>query len=241
MYKVNPWRPIAFIMGASATAVGCYSAYEYGLSLNDGKLSYLAIGACIVPAMATIIPPLAEYAWRNAEPLKSFLWWIALVPAGAIIFFSAAERVHHAKASNEAEITAKYNAMIRAREELKEVKTELAAIVEKEARAKAAKEQDKCNADCRTTLVLADSLHKRLVKVKTDLFDAEKNSVADSQWKAPPWLLPVALDIISFMAIWTSLSGPWIYKQPVSVMSKRQNMSTFARSFLGFGSKSEAA
>lgn len=244
MYKVNPWRPFAFLLGISAGAVGCFGAYEYGLGLEGGKISYLAIGAPIVAIMATIIPPLAEYAWRNNEPFKALLWWIALIPVGSMIFFSAAERVHMAKASNEAEITANYNAVVRARKTYDTASDALAKIEPEEAKAKAAKADNRCNLDCKTKLEYAEMLRTKFISAEIELKKAEKSSVVDSQWKPPVWLLPIALDIIAFMAVWTGLSGPWIFRAKVDgipVLSKKQNMNMFARSnIFRFGNKEAA-
>jgi hypothetical protein len=41
--------------------------------------------------------------WRERAYVKALLWWAVLVPAGAVVFFSAAERVHVAKAGAQAE------------------------------------------------------------------------------------------------------------------------------------------
>lgn len=46
--------------------------------------------------------------------MKALLWWALLVPAGAVVFFSAAERVHDAKAGAEAERGALRGAAARA-------------------------------------------------------------------------------------------------------------------------------
>ena len=40
------------------------------------------------------VPPLDKASWRRGQYLKSLLWWFVLVPAGAVVFFSSAERVH---------------------------------------------------------------------------------------------------------------------------------------------------
>jgi len=54
-------------------------------------------------ATAALIPPIAEATWRGGHPLKALLWWAVLVPAAAVVFFCAAERVHVAKIGAQAE------------------------------------------------------------------------------------------------------------------------------------------
>ena len=66
-------------------------------------MSYLVLAAPVVALTAVLIPPIAEATWRAGGYAKALLWWAVLVPAGAVVFFSAAERVHDAKAGAEAE------------------------------------------------------------------------------------------------------------------------------------------
>lgn len=206
MKRVNPWRPFIFVLGVLAGAVSCYGAYEYALKL-EGGFSYLAIGAPIVAIFATVIPPIAENAWKHEEYFKSVLWWLTLIPAGSLIFFSAAERVHMAKADHEAKITALYRASVRAKTDLDDAKNFLKTAEADEAKAKSLKT---CNVDCKSKLEIANVAREKLAVAEANLFKTESASVEDSKLKAPVWLLPVALDIIAFMAVWTGLSKPWV-------------------------------
>jgi hypothetical protein len=43
----------------------------------------------VVALTAALIPPLAEATWGAGGRLKAVLWWIALVPAATVVFFSA--------------------------------------------------------------------------------------------------------------------------------------------------------
>jgi len=45
------------------------------------------------------------------------------------------------------------------------------------------------------------------VAARSSLLEAEKKATADSPLQAPVWLLPAALDLVAFMAMWTALSG----------------------------------
>ena len=48
----------------------------------------------------------------------------------------------------------------------------------------------------------------KLDQAKHALLIAETKATSESALKAPEWLLPAALDLIAFMAIWTGLTGP---------------------------------
>ena len=81
--------------------------------------------------------------------LKSLLWWLALVPAGAVVFFSAAERVHVAKAGAQAERVALRSAASRAQAALTQSE---ASLAQARAEANVARAQKQCGPLCRTRL-----------------------------------------------------------------------------------------
>jgi hypothetical protein len=80
----------AFLLGLTCAGLGCYGAWEFALTLQ-GTVTYLVLAAPVIAAAAAMIPPLAEATWRGGHPLKALLWWGVLVPAGAVVFFAAAE------------------------------------------------------------------------------------------------------------------------------------------------------
>lgn len=210
MIKVlNPWRPFMFFLGLLTAAVGCYGAYEYGLKLDGGKLSYLAIGAPLVAVAAAFAPPFAEHLAKQGEYTKAACWWLTLIPAAAMIFFAAAERVHMAKAYNEAEMRAKRAVAYRAKDVYVEAKNELKIAEVEETKAKV---QKNCNTSCQVKLETAQLARKKFADAEDNLLKTESAAAIDSEWKAPSWLLPVTLDIIAFMAIWSGLSGPWVQR-----------------------------
>jgi hypothetical protein len=133
------------------------------------------------------------------------MWWAVLVPAAATVFFGAAERVHVAKAGAEAERSALRKAAGRAGQELSEAKQE-AAKAQTEARKAEARKT--CGATCREVKQARDEAYSRLEKAEQGLFTAEAKATPEASLKAPEWLLPAALDLIAFMAIWTGLTGP---------------------------------
>ena len=52
-------------------------------------------------------------------------------------------------------------------------------------------------------------MHKQpdVEAARRELLSAESKATTDSPLQAPTWLLPTALDLVAFMAIWTGLSG----------------------------------
>jgi hypothetical protein len=101
----KPIRLGAFLLGLICAGLGCYGSWEFALKLELGTVTYLVLAAPVIAAAAAMIPPIAEATWRGGQYLKSLLWWLVLVPAGAVVFFSAAERVHVAKAVRKPNVT----------------------------------------------------------------------------------------------------------------------------------------
>jgi hypothetical protein len=102
----------ALALGVSCAGLGAFGAYEF--RKLEGGVTYLVLAAPLIAVTAAVIPPIAEATWRSGHPLKATLWWLVLVPAGAVVFFSAAERVHVAKAGAQAERDALRGAASRA-------------------------------------------------------------------------------------------------------------------------------
>jgi leucyl-tRNA synthetase len=199
-----------FIIGLGAGILGCFGAYEYALKLEKDVITYLVIAAPLVAIMATLIPPLAEHCWREGEHFKSIIWWSSLIPVAALIFLSAAERVHMAKANQSAEIQAKQSAVVRAYTALEEAKAELKLVEADEAKAKVTKN---CGLQCQARLERVKLARDKVAVAEATLSEKQGVAVEESKWKPPAWLLPLCLDIIAFLAIWTSLSGPWIVRK----------------------------
>jgi hypothetical protein len=199
-------RRASIFLGVITAGLGCYGAFEFTRKLEGGDITYLVIASPVIAAGAALIPPMAEACWKAGYRLKAFLWWLVLFPAAATVFFAAAERVHQAKATGEAERGAYRSAVVRAENELAEAKA---------AAFKATQEADEVrgwNNKTHKTYVgrMATeevALERRKVAEQA-LLDAEKKAPAESELKAPPWLLPLALDLIAFMAIWTGFSSP---------------------------------
>ncbi len=208
----------SLLLGLICAALGAYGAFEFALKLEAGAVTYLVLAAPVIAATAAVIPPFAEATWRSGQPLKALLWWATLVPAGAVVFFSAAERVHGAKAGAEAERSAFRSAATRAQAAL--TKSE-ASLVQARAEANAARAQKQCGPVCRTKLAAEAAAKADVDAGRRELLSAESKATADSPLQAPVWLLPAALDLVAFMALWTGLSGRFKPGQPA--LSKRRH------------------
>jgi len=193
----------ALALGLICAGLGCYGAWEFALKL-EGEVTYLVLAAPVIAVSAALIPVLAEATWRDGNYLKALLWWAALVPAGAVVFFSAAERVHVAKAGVQAERVALRSAASRAQAALTKANAE---HVSARAAADQARGLKTCGPMCRTKLAAEASAQADVEAAKRKLLSTESKATTDSPLQAPVWLLPAALDLIAFMAIWTGLSG----------------------------------
>ena len=198
------WRCASIILGIVTACLGMWGAYQFGLKL-EGSVSYLTIAAPVIAGAAALIPPLAEQAWWSKQYAKSLLWWAVLIPATATVFFGAAERVHAAKAGAEAERSALRKNAERAESELAEAKE---AALKAEAQALKAEARKTCGTSCREAKLARDEANTKLGEAKHALLIAETKATTEASLKAPEWLLPAALDLIAFMAIWTGLTGP---------------------------------
>ena len=189
-------------LGLICAGLGCYGAWEFALKL-EGGVSYLALAAPVIAAAAAMIPPIAEVTWRSGYYLKALLWWAVLVPAGAVVFFASSERVHVAKAGAQAERVALRSAASRAQAALTKADAEL---VSARAAANQARGLKKCGTDCRSRLAAETTAQAAVDRARGELLEAEKQARTDSPLQAPMWLLPAALDVVAFLAIWTGLS-----------------------------------
>jgi len=193
-----------FLLGLTCSGLGMYGAFEFAKGLEGDAVTYIVLAAPVIAGAAAFIPPIAETTWRQGAPLKALLWWAALVPAGAVVFFSAAERVHQAKAGREAERGSYRSAADRAHVALTKAEARFEAA---RAEANKARGLKQCGPTCRTKLATETTAQADLSKARVELRESEARAVAESPLKAPVWLLPAALDVVAFMAIWTGLAS----------------------------------
>ncbi len=188
-------------LGTIAAAIGCYGAYEQSAAINGG---YLMIAAPVVALASAVIPYFAEEAWKAGHKLKAAILALILIPAAATVFYAAAERVHLAKAGAEAERASMRSAVILAENALGEAK---ASVVRAEADSKAARGKRSCNTDCLARWDnAAAAARKRVADATLAVTATSGRASEESPLKAPVWLLPLALDLVAFISIWTGLS-----------------------------------
>jgi hypothetical protein len=190
-------------LGVSCAGLGAFGACEFAHQL-EGEVTYLVLAAPLIAVAAALIPPIAEATWRAGGYVKALLWWAVLVPAGAVVFFSSAERVHDAKAGAEAERSALRSAAARVSVTLSKAQAELAMA---RAAANKARGQQQCGLECRAKIAAEASAQADVDAAKLALLQAERKATTESPLKAPTWLLPAALDAVAFTAIWTGFSG----------------------------------
>jgi hypothetical protein len=192
-------RAVALILGFVLGGLGAYGAYQLQASI-DGPTSYLAFAAPAIVISGLLIPCLAVRAWRAGHPVMSLALWAVLVPAGAVEFYSAAERVHASKAGVAAELSAAADAANRAKADLAESK---AAVEEATAAADKVRglEGRACTAKCLSIRASEIAARGRVSAAETALRHAQGQVVAEAQLEAPVWLLPTALILVAFMLV----------------------------------------
>jgi hypothetical protein len=213
----------ALALGSTCAGLGCHGAFEFALRL-EGEVTYLVLAAPVIAATAALIPPIAEATWRSGHTLKALLWWAVLIPAGAVVFYSAAERVHTARAGAEAERRALRGAASRAEVTLSKAEAEL---VKARADANKARGQKQCGPECRSRLATEAAAQADVEAARQALLQAQQKATSESPFKAPVWLLPAALDAVAFMAIWTGLAG-WA-KAPEKGSARRSRRRALTR------------
>lgn len=191
-------------LGTIAAGLGCYGAFEHALKLEGGSINYLVLAAPVVGAAAALCAYYAECCWRERHWFKAVLWTLVLIPTAATVFYAAAERVHALKAGAHAERIAARSAVTRAELALTEAK---AKATQAEADAKAMRKQKTCKVDCQRIWDTEASNARGRVEIASKALDAVQAKATDeSPLQMPIWLLPMALDLFSFLAIWTGLA-----------------------------------
>jgi hypothetical protein len=192
-------RTVALIIGFVLGGLGAYGAYQLQ-ALIDGPASYLAFAAPAIVISGLLIPCFAVRAWRAGHKVMSIALWAILIPAGAVEFYSAAERVHASKAGAAAELSAAADAAIRAKADLAEAKAgaDKATAAADKVRGLEGKA---CTAKCLSIRASETAARGRVSAAETALRHAQGQAVAEAQLKAPVWLLPTALILVAFMLV----------------------------------------
>lgn len=212
MLNTTLWRGVSILLGVIAAGLDAYGAFSLTKQAEGGSITYLVVAAPTIAMATVLIPPTAEACWKEGARIKAALWWIAFIPAATTAFYATAERWHLSEAGAEAERAAYKSAAARAKEKLEELRPKAE---------KAKEEADKtagwkvCNTNCERVRAKAARLKAEVEEAEAKLLKAEAAVIEESPLKAPAWLLPLSLAVISFMALWSGFSGPPIEKAVV--------------------------
>lgn len=197
------WSLLA--LGTLAAGIGCYGAYEQSAAIHGG---YLMVAAPVVAGASALIPFFVERTWQAGHRIKALVFALILIPAAATVFFAAAERVHSAKAGAEAERAALRQAIGRASQAHLEAQAK-ASKAEADAKVWRAKSDRICSTVCQAKWQgEAQAARGREAEALRAVTTAQALSTEESPIQAPIWLLPMALDLFAFAAIWAGLALP---------------------------------
>jgi hypothetical protein len=236
--KVYPWRIVSFLMGTAAGAISAYGAYEYAIKL-EGSITYLALAAPLVAIAVATIPPKAISYWAAGDTALALFTWVALIPCAVFLFFTAAERVHLAKAGAEAERNARVLTAMRAAEAYKEARSKLTPELQRAEASGKANPSCAKNNNCRTSLALAVQIRQEIERAEASLAKSQAVATVESAYKAPAWLLPACMDLLAFLFIWGAFSGPWITRE--STEKQGQIVQAFSKWLRANWGKTESA
>jgi len=200
-------RIVSAILGAITGGLNAYAAFEFGLKLEGGAVSYIALAAPVVALTAGLLPPLAERAWAAGGRVKSLALWCALVPCAAVAFYSAAERVHLSKAGAETERAALRYVVDRATVTLDTANAEAAAATLAANKVRGLTEKT-CGPKCQSVRATETAARGRVTEAESNLEKAQGKAIQEANLKPPVWLLPVALDFASFVLLWSAFGAP---------------------------------
>lgn len=213
------WRITALAVGASATGLAAYGAYEAQLKMDQS--GYLIVAAPFVAASAALIPVLVELTWRIAQPIKAICWGLLLIPAATLVFLSVAERVHYGKQAQLSKVTATQSTVKLLEAEYDRATANYNSVV---AQANKATGLRKCKQQCQSKYVaLVAQAEGKVETRRVALIRAKRAQVEQSAMSPPTWLLPITLDLLAFLAIWTGLApAPEAPKQIRKAPAKRK-------------------
>lgn len=190
-------------LGVTATVLSAWGAWEHQHAI-EGRIGYLTLAAPLVAATAALIPLMVERYLLIKQYVKAAAWGAVLVPVAALIFLVVAERVHTQKAAAQATRDAAKAHVARLVVEYEEAKRSAARA---SGDASLWRTRAKCNATCREKHDdAATSALERQHEAAERLRAAEVLAPSDSPLSAPAWLLPLTLDLLAFLCIWSAFS-----------------------------------
>lgn len=210
------WSMMA--LGITAGGLGCAALAEQQYRY-EGGITYLVIAGVVVGVAAVFLPYCVERTWRSKQRLKAVILLLACLLAVASVFLIQVDRVHKGRSGADAERAANHAAVTDAEEALKLalVKAQLA-----EADAKRARQQSnkKCDAAClRKWDDEAGAARQRVTEARDAITRLRAKATEANPIQAPVVLLPIALDLIGFVSIWTALA---VKRKPAELKRPRK-------------------
>jgi hypothetical protein len=198
-------RGVSLTIGAAIGSLGAIGAYQLQAGI-DGPTSYLALAAPVVSLSALPLPYFAECAWKAKQYLKSALLWAAVIPAAAVAFYGAAERVHQTKAVAEAGRTAAHATAARAESDLRDAKANAKAAIAAADKVRGL-DAKTCGPKCLSIKASETAARARVTEADAAVQAAQAHATTEANLKAPVWLLPAGMDFAAFMLVWFGLGG----------------------------------
>ena len=196
------WRAVSITLGTAATGLSAYGVYEYAQASE--QTGYLLVAAPFIAASAALIPILVELHWRAGHITKALAFSVFLVPAAILVFASVAERVHYAKQAKVGQV-----AQSQAQVELLRATYDRSVEATKRAVANAEKATSmrRCKEQCRAKYAgLVAAAKQAEASAREAYLNSTGSKVEASSISPPAWLLPLVLDLASFLFLWSGLT-----------------------------------
>jgi hypothetical protein len=214
-------RVLAFALGGAIVGAECYGQFDYVVRL-DG-FSYLAVASPLAPAIAALSLPFAERAKAAKQYLKALALGLAFVLAGWTVVSTMSERVHDAKAGNEAERSASHSAAARAETALVTAKADAKAATAAADKVRGL-DVKACGPKCQSIKASETAAQARVTQAEAAVRKTQGQATTASDIAPPAWLMPIALFLSGIFFIWyaTGTKG-YVEAEPVTVKAKATN------------------
>jgi hypothetical protein len=222
---------VAGAIGFACTALDIWGTAEWTYGL-EGRVSYFVVAGPLLAFVAAVSFALGEFYWCRDMKRKGLAWFLMIVPCAAVVYFATAERIHLGKAGAEAERSAYRRQAERALESRDAAKVTFKDAAKAASEARAWKQQG--GPEFRKRITAETDAEAALTKAETALLKAEALAKAESPYKMPLWLLPVALFLVGLVGTWTAFGtfapqGPDIMTQTRTAQRKRRKSKAKAK------------
>jgi hypothetical protein len=214
-------RTVALTLGTALAGVDAYATYEAAARADGG---YLMLAAPLVALSAVVLPVLWDHCLAEKRGFRALVLFLAWLPCAAVVFYAAAERVHLSKGVAESERASIRAAADRAKVELTEAKTALAAATAAADKVRGLTDKQ-CHKTCLSIRATEIAAQDRVRGAEGALKAAEATAVTESNLKAADWLLPLSLNLGGLVLVWTGLAPAKDSEVPQQVpvpLTKRQ-------------------